>query len=55
MTREEIVKGARIHLDHSVNCDNCPLKDEINCFEKLTLEAIRLLEKEAENGTDQHI
>ncbi len=47
MTKEEIVRGLKIHLDSSVNCDNCPLKDEIDCFKKLTLETIHLLE-----GTD---
>ena len=49
MTREEIVKGLRIHLDETVDCDNCPGKDLPICFEMLVMEAIRLLEKEADN------
>lgn len=49
MTIEDIIKGLLVHLDYSANCDDCPLKDMPNCFEKLTLEAIRVLEKEANN------
>lgn len=49
MTREEIVKGMRIHIDQFVDCSNCPLEDVPGCFEKLAKEAIALLEKEADN------
>lgn len=47
MTREEMIKGLRTHLDHSVNCDNCPLKDIPDCFDKLITDIIHILE-----GTD---
>lgn len=52
MTKEEIVKGLRIHLDTNVDCDNCPGKNLPICFEMLVMEAIRLLEKKEGNITE---
>lgn len=51
MTREEIVKGLRIHIDRSVGCDNCPAKYEPICYEMLILKAIHLLEQDVSTVT----
>ena len=44
MTNEDLINALSIHLDKSLNCDNCPFKDDELCFENLIKEIIYRLQ-----------
>lgn len=53
MTKEDTVKALNVHIDGSIDCSNCPLKDMPECFKYLVNEVNRLLKKEDGNITEE--
>ena len=49
MDVNDLIKGLKTHINFGTDCDNCPFKDEVNCFTKLVNETTKVLE-EKNNG-----
>ena len=49
MELNEIIKGLKTHIDMRSDCDSCPFKDDVCCFDKLVEATIKALE-EKNNG-----
>ena len=49
MDVNELIKGLKTHRDFGADCDNCPFKDDVCCFDKLIEATIKALE-EKDNG-----
>ena len=49
MDVNDLIKGLKTHIDMRSDCDSCPFKDDVYCFDNLVEAAIRALE-EKKNG-----
>lgn len=49
MEVNKLIKGLEAHINFGTDCNDCPFKDEVNCFTKLVKETTKVLE-EKNNG-----
>lgn len=45
MNNNDLIKGLKVHLEIGTDCDGCPFKDDILCFDKLVEATIKALEE----------